>query len=230
MMARVLMMPVKRIATAYTPLTSRLRKWLINRRSLLPVSHQHNDHAKHIGRFIAAGIRVLALPCVFSSHDIVSSFAHPVEPGNGYKLGNFIVIPFGVKHDVPCVGYLISHPDMGRLLFLTDTMTLDYRFTNLNHIMIEANYADDILQDRIDRGEENPCRKDRLYETHMELETTKRILKAQDMSQVSDIILIHLSDNNSDEERFVREVSQATGAIVSAASAGFTTELINHKA
>ena len=41
MMANVLMMPVKRIATAYTPLTSRPMKCLINRGSLLPVIHQH---------------------------------------------------------------------------------------------------------------------------------------------------------------------------------------------
>lgn len=189
------------------------------------VSHQHNDHAKHIGKFIEAGIPTLALSCVLSSHDINSPFASSIEPGKGYKLGGYKIVPFNVRHDVPCVGYLISHPDMGKLLFVTDTMTLDYTFAGLNHIMIEANYADDILQGRIDRGEEHPCRKDRLFETHMELETTKHILKAHDMYDVENIILIHLSNDNSDADRFIMEVSQVTGMTATVATAGATNIL-----
>ena len=189
------------------------------------ISHQHNDHAKYIGEFVGAGIPTLALSCVLSSHDVNSYFARSVQPGKGYKLGGFKIVPFNARHDVPCVGYLISHQGMGKLLFVTDTMSLDYTFAGLNHIMIEANYADDILQGRIDRGEEHPSRRDRLFETHMELETTKRILKAHDMSSVENIILIHLSNDNSDADRFRLEVSQATGVNVVIAKSGLSLEL-----
>ena len=59
----------------------------------------------------------------------------------------------------------------------------------------------------------------------MEIEQTKAILAENDLSQVDNIVLIHLSDGNSDEERFVREVRQLTGKPVYAANAGMTLDL-----
>jgi hypothetical protein len=53
----------------------------------------------------------------------------------------------------------------------------------------------------------------------MELQTTKQIVKryAKDLDRV---ILIHLSDGNSDAVRFKREVESASGVPTHVASAG----------
>jgi len=59
----------------------------------------------------------------------------------------------------------------------------------------------------------------------MELETTKTALTAQDLSQVQNIILTHLSDQNSDEARFVDEVKAITGKPVYAAKAELSIDL-----
>jgi ribonuclease BN (tRNA processing enzyme) len=48
---------------------------------------------------------------------------------------------------------------------------------------------------------------------------------AQDLSQVQNIILTHLSDQNSDEARFVDEVKAITGKQMDAAKAGLTIDL-----
>lgn len=190
------------------------------------VTHSHNDHARHIDKIAAMGIPVLALPSVFSDHCVqTNQNTIPIQEGRGYRFGGFKVASYPVTHDVPCVGYLISHPDMGRLLFVTDTMTLNYRFTNLNNILIEANYADDILQERIDRGEIPASHRDRLRLTHMELETTKRVLSRQCLMATDNIVLIHLSNDNSDAERFQREVTEATGKMVYVADADMTIDL-----
>ncbi len=45
---------------------------------------------------------------------------------------------------------------------------------------------------------------------------------AQDLSGVQNIILTHLSDQNSDEVRFVDEIKAITGKPVCAAKAGLT--------
>ena len=42
---------------------------------------------------------------------------------------------------------------------------------------------------------------------------------------MDNIVLIHLSDGNSDEERFVREVKEITGKPVYAANAGMVLDL-----
>lgn len=191
------------------------------------VTHSHNDHARHIDKMVAMGIPTLALPSVFGDHNVLQTNPNAIhiKDGKGYIFGEFKIAAFPVYHDVPCVGYLISHPEMGRLLFVTDTMTLDYRFTNLNNILIEANYADDILQERIDRGEIPASHRDRLRLTHMELETTKRVLTRQSLMATDNIILIHLSNDNSDAARFQREVIEATGKMVYVADANMTIDL-----
>jgi ribonuclease BN (tRNA processing enzyme) len=52
-------------------------------------------------------------------------------------------------------------------------------------------------------------------------------LKRNDLSQVNNIILIHLSDGSSNEARFIREVTEQTGKRVFAADKGIEVELSN---
>jgi len=192
------------------------------------ITHQHGDHSKFVASFVKNGIVTLALEDVFSSHDIFNHpYAKSIQTGKGYKIGNFYVQAFGVKHDVPCVGYLIRHAEFGKLLFVTDTVSLDYTFSGLNQIMIEANYADDILDARLERGSITVGQRNRVIESHLSIDTAKEILKRNDLSDVDNIILIHLSDGNSNEARFVREVKELTGKRVFAADKGIEIELSN---
>ena len=186
------------------------------------VTHSHNDHSGYIVDYINASITVLALEETFRAHNIseTASFRKVINPGRGYKAGNFKIIAFTVAHDVPCLGFLIDHPQSGRILFITDTMTCDYTFSGLNHLMIEANYSDDQLTKNIQSETVPLSLRARLLASHMEFETTKQILKNQDLSQVRNIVLIHLSDGNSDEGRFVSEIKAMTGKTVYAAQKG----------
>ena len=174
------------------------------------VSHQHNDHAGYAKEYEDAGIPLLALPEVIQAKRLGRG-AKAIEPGKGYIFGNFKVLPFNVRHDVPCVGFLIQHPETGRILFFTDTYAMNYDFTGIHHWMIEANYADDILNRNINSGGLHPELKKRLHTSHMSLKNAIGILRRSDLSVTKDIMLIHLSDGNSDERRFVREVRLATG-------------------
>ena len=71
------------------------------------ISHQHKDHAKYIKAFVDSGITTLALEEVWVSSGVTGSRVCRIEPGRGYKLGRFKVLPFRANHDVPCVGFLI---------------------------------------------------------------------------------------------------------------------------
>jgi hypothetical protein len=61
-------------------------------------------------------------------------------------------MPIEMKHDVRCFGYLISHHEMGLMLFATDTYYVSNKFAGLNHILIEANYDLSILNENISNG------------------------------------------------------------------------------
>lgn len=201
-------------------------KWQLRKVVGAVITHEHNDHAGYVADMIASGIRVLALEEVFRSKNLTGKpYTHPIKPGKGYMLGNFRIMNVLVKHDVPCVAYIISHKEMGRLLFVTDTVTLDVTVPKLNHIMIEANYADDIVDRNVESGRMPASMRPRLLNSHMEIEQTKTILSENDLSCVDNIVLIHLSDGNSDEERFVREVRELTGKPVYAAIPGMDIDL-----
>ena len=201
-------------------------KWQLSKVVGAVITHEHNDHAKYVRDFVSNGITVLALPSVFKAKGIDSlSFRKEIEPMHGYIVGGFKVFAMPVCHDVPCVGFIIEHEDMGRMLFVTDTMMLEYRVPGLNHILLEANYAEDILDAKIEAGSVPLSMKPRLIHSHMEIETTKGILRANDLSGVNEIVLIHLSNGNSDERRFVREVQETSGKPVYAAVTGLELNL-----
>ncbi|MCQ2299666.1 MAG: MBL fold metallo-hydrolase [Bacteroidales bacterium] len=189
------------------------------------VTHRHGDHAAHVADFLRAGIRVMAPEDVRQTCGPLAGLVKVMEPNRGYRVGGFRIFAFPVCHDVPCMGYIIEHDEMGRMLFVTDTMMLEYTFPPMDHIMIEANYADDILEGNMDSGRVHRGMKGRLMGSHMELETTKGVLRANDLSQCRNIVLIHLSDGNSDEERFVREVRELTGIPTVAARPGLVMDV-----
>jgi len=190
------------------------------------VSHRHNDHAKYICDYLKSGITVLALPDVFESKGIANrAFCKEIEPMRGYKVGGFKILPLSVVHDVPCVGFIIEHDEIGKLLFITDTMMLEYRLPKLNHIMLEANYDDAILQYNIDNAIVPAGMRERLLHSHMELQTAKGILRCNDLSAVNEVVLLHLSGNNSDAEQFKREAEEVSGKPVYIARKGLTLQL-----
>ena len=162
------------------------------------ITHQHGDHAKYIKGMIDMGFPTLALPEVWTAKEVWGSRSVAIVPGKGYKLGNFRIIPFPAFHDVPCVGYMINHPQSGNIMFLTDSYVCEYKFRNLNHVLIECNYSDNTLY---------------------------KYLKSSDLSQVMNIILLHLSKDNGDEPLFVSEIERATGKVVYAGKRGLTVNL-----
>ena len=190
------------------------------------VSHRHNDHAASIKNLADSGVRVFALEDVLEAHGLFHHhFCRTIEPMHGYIVGNYKVYAFPVNHDVPCLGFIVEHPEMGKTLFVTDTMMLEYRFNGLNHIMLEANYSDKVLDYNIEQGYTPAAMRERLLGSHMELETTKGILAANDLSKVSEIILIHLSNDNSNGNEFKDEIERATGLPTYIARNGFEIDL-----
>lgn len=153
-------------------------------------------------------------------------FTKAIQPKRGYHVGGFRIFTLPLVHDVPSVGFIIEHPEMGKMVFVTDTMMLEYRLPDdINHYLLECNYSDAILSENLMNGTIDRIRADRTKTSHMEIETTKGILRANDLSQVQNIVLIHLSAQNSDANLFCREIYQLTHKSVTAARNGSKIEL-----
>jgi phosphoribosyl 1,2-cyclic phosphodiesterase len=77
--------------------------------------------------------------------------------------------------------------------------------------MIECNYSKKILDENIAAGRVPMVQKNRLLKSHFSLKNVKDFLKSNDLSKVKEIWLLHLSDRNSNAERFKREIQEISG-------------------
>lgn len=173
------------------------------------VSHEHRDHCSSLVKVATAGIKVFALADVFDSFPTLKrAFRNIIRPNERFRAGNFTILPLSVMHDVPCLGFVIHHREMGNLLFLTDTMYTEYRVKGLNNILIEANYDDEILSRNIAEGREPASMRSRLLGSHMEIKSTIKILNETDLTNVRNIMLIHISSRNGDFNAFRERISK----------------------
>lgn len=193
------------------------------------ITHEHLDHAKYVNDFLNARINVwMSEGTEKALRSRLTSMYLPLllEDGGKVQIGGFTVLPFDVKHDCKePLGFLIKHDEIGVLLFATDTYYLPYTFEGLTNIMIEANYRADILESNINAGKIPPALRDRTLQSHMSFDTCLEALQANDLSLVNNIILIHLSDGNSNADEFQRDIHRATGKRVHIADRGLKIQL-----
>lgn len=187
------------------------------------VSHEHKDHSKYMEQYLKKGLLVHMPRSMKNNLDLSYVYnAISVDIGVTYELGNFTIKPFELVHSVDCLGYYIYHKDLGKMLFITDTEYVKYRFDKLgiNHIVVEANYSKELLN----RGKVNS---NHVLKGHMEINTTTNFLKENDTDSLKNVVLVHLSDSNSDERLFYELTTKVVheGVRVTIASTGLSVPL-----
>jgi len=195
------------------------------------VSHEHGDHAKAVNEALNACLPVYTskgtIDALLSKGVIKGSrMPIPIRSKEIVQISNFRVMPFDVQHDcAEPFGFLIHHPDTGYILFATDTYYIKYNFPSLSHILIECNYSKEILDENYREGKIIKKVRDRVIQSHMSLDACKQLLRANDLSEVRNIILLHLSADNSDPAIFLNEIKACTGKRIFIASKGLVIEL-----
>jgi phosphoribosyl 1,2-cyclic phosphodiesterase len=186
------------------------------------VTHEHKDHCKAIECVMKLGIDVYSGPATLHSIGLITQpRARPFKAHQIIQIGGFKVMAFDVKHDaVEPLGFIIHHPDCGKVLFLTDTYFCEYTFKGLNNIIIEANYSKQIIDQKYGSDSGKEFLRNRILRSHFSLENCKDMLSANDLSAVNNIVLIHLSDSNSNEKQFQKEVAELTCKNVTVARKG----------
>ena len=176
------------------------------------VTHEHMDHAKAVKDLQRLGIETYMTRGTARALDAWGHRTNIVEDGHSYKITDRIKASvFRTEHDVnePC-GFLVED-NADRVLYATDTYFLHYKFPYLTKIMIEANYSYKILADNVKNGSLHPAQQRRLMHSHFGIENVLDFLKANDLSWLKEIWLIHLSKGNADPAEFKRMVAAATG-------------------
>ena len=174
-------------------------------------SHPPLDHSKSLNDFKSMGIQILA-PYL----------------GNSCKsmnMGGFTVRPFDLKtvdgrwthtnadgSECPCYGFLIIHKEMGRMLYITDTELIKWRFKDINHILLGVNYDKELVDS------ENQSKNNHIFRGHLEIGTACDFVSANNSSTLQNVIMCHLSSENADSDSFIEKMKKvAYGANVDVA-------------
>ncbi|EOL45778.1 MBL fold metallo-hydrolase [Enterococcus caccae] len=188
------------------------------------VSHEHRDHCQYIKPLIdGTTLDIYAthgtLDGIYSDDKIkLSQFDHyrmkTFEYKETTKIGTWFVTPFETQHDAnePC-GFLIDNTAGDRLVFITDSYYVKYKFPNVTHMMVEANYSKEIADEKMTEGYDLK-RKIRLLESHFDFDRTKDFIQANKSAKLQEVWLLHLSDSNSNEKQFKEEIQKLTGVPV----------------
>ena len=180
------------------------------------ITHNHLDHSKAAKELARLGVDVYTSQGTIDACGLAGHRIHQVKSLEELMVGTFRILPFDVQHDSPePLGFLIVSNETGeKLLYFTDTYYLKYTFKGLTHILAECNYDSETLQQSVKAGYIPIELVPRLMKSHMSLDHLLDLLKANDLSQVKQIYLLHLSRNNSNEARFKEEVQKLTGTEV----------------
>ena len=195
------------------------------------VSHEHGDHAAYADRYARLGMTVYAsLGTIRGAGLWECPRVLSLAAGRPAQVGEFTVIPFETEHDAAePLGYSIHHPELGRLVFATDTRKMPYAFIGADHVLIEANWSGPILDGRVMAGEEDIDRAARIKNTHLSLEQACEFVRRTDSWDLKHVILIHLSGRNSDAVDFAAQIRKSVRlAAVDVARPGLTVELNKH--
>lgn len=184
--------------------------WNITRIVGAVVSHEHGDHFKNHKEYEQAGISTYV------------PFYTEVERLTPVKYGGFTIQGFPLIHSVPTYGFYITHKEIGKLLFITDTEYVPQNFSKLgvNHILVEANYDKTL----VDEYAEN---RNHVFTGHMEIGTTLDFVKENMTDSLKTVLLCHLSGRNAEPYIFLERAKKIVpdGCTVAIAEKGLEVEL-----
>lgn len=184
-------------------------------------THKHLDHSKSLNDFKAMGMPIYA---PYLKIDYMSM-----------NMGGFTVKPFDLTtidgswthtnangEPCPIYGFLITHKEMGRMLYITDCELIKWRFKDINHILLGVNYDKDLI-DKDNTGKAN-----HVFRGHLSIDTACDFVKANYSDSLQNVIMCHLSSENADSDSFIEKMKKvAYGANVDVAVAGKSWDLKN---
>lgn len=175
-------------------------------------THQHSDHNKSLKDFINMGIPVFAPYLSRESMKMQTEF--------NIRMFGLTTVDGRWTHTnadgTPCpiFGFLITHKEMGRMLYITDCELIKWKFKDINYILLGVNYDKDLI-DR-DTGKAN-----HVFRGHLSIDTACDFVKANYSDSLQNVIMCHLSAENADRDSFIEKMKKvAYGANVCVAERG----------
>ena len=185
------------------------------------ISHGHKDHSLSVEDFKSMGIPILA-PYLGDSCKSINMGEFTVKTFDLTTIDGSWTHTNANGEPCPIYGFLITHKEMGRMLYITDCQVVKWKFKDINHILLGVNYDKDLI-DRDNAGKAN-----HVFRGHLSIDTACDFVKANYSDSLQNVIMCHLSSENADSGSFIKKMKKvAYGANVDVAEAGKSWDFRN---
>lgn len=179
-------------------------------------SHPPLDHSKSLNDFESMGIPAFAPYEKFEPHFYTKIYGEfEVKDFPLTTTDNSWTHTNADGSECPCYGFLITHPEMGRMIYATDTELIKWRFKGINHILLGVNYDKDLVD------KDNDPKTRHVFRGHLSIDTACDFVNANDSDSLQNVIMCHLSSENADKDSFIEKMKKvACGVNVDVAEQG----------
>lgn len=182
-------------------------------------THCHRDHSLSLAELRNIGIDIFH-PSVDPNVGVVNFGSFRVQSFDLTTLDGRWTHTNADGSECTCCGFLITHKEMGRMIYATDTELIKWKFKGINHILLGVNYDKDLIDN------EDSAKVNHVYRGHMSIDTACDFVKANNSKDLQNVIMCHLSKDNADPDLFIKKMQKvAPQANVYVARKGLEVEL-----
>lgn len=164
-------------------------------------THKHLDHSKSVEDFEDMGIPVFA-PYRSLKPMIIGDYRLKIQAFDLTTVDGRWTHTNANGEPCPIYGFLITHKEMGRMLYITDCEVVKWKFKDINHILLGVNYDKDLVDT------DNP-KANHVFRGHLSIDTACDFVKANYSDSLQNVIMCHLSSENSDRDSFIEKMKNA---------------------
>lgn len=166
-------------------------------------THKHLDHSKSVKDFKAMGIPVCKPYEALLMNQFLANSYFTVRTFDLTTIDGSWTHTDANGEPCPIYGFLITHKEIGRMLYITDCELIKWKFKDINHILLGVNYDKDLI-DRDNIGKAN-----HVFRGHLSIDTACDFVKANDSDSLQNVIMCHLSSENADKDSFIEKMKNA---------------------
>lgn len=166
-------------------------------------THKHLDHSKSVKDFETMGIPVCKPYETLLMNQFLANSYFTARAFDLTTIGGSWTHTDANGEPCPIYGFLITHKEMGRMLYITDCEVVKWRFKSINHILLGVNYDKDLI-DRDNTGKAN-----HVFRGHLSIDTACDFVKDNDSDSLQNVIMCHLSSENADKDSFIAKMKNA---------------------
>lgn len=184
-------------------------------------THRHLDHSKSLKDFETMGIPICKPYKDLLMNQFLANSYFTVRTFDLTTIDKKWTHTNADGSPCPIYGFLITHKEMGRMLYITDCELIKWRYRDINHVLLGVNYDKNLIS-----GDE--AKKNHVFRGHMSIDTACEFVKANASAQLQNVIMCHLSSENADAGKFIEKMKKAVPNVnVCVAEPGMELELRN---